>query len=116
VREDFLKLGIILFFFGLLAILFTIAYENVYRFMRSADYVVLAIGTIASVAGLIYIVAGFANRSVNAPRPKASPPTEEPKAEADTDAKTGPGWHCSWCWAPLPEGSKYCHKCGKRIE
>lgn len=74
----------------------------------------LAVGVFAFFVGLAYFIAGLVTRPA-APS-KEEPPAEPALAEEKTSTKTGPGWHCTWCWAPLEKGSKYCNACGHRIE
>jgi hypothetical protein len=101
---------------GLLLMVLALANDAIFRFIRAAGSWLLAIGIVATVGGLIYFFAGILHQS----EISANPPdrTREPEPQAEITApvnKTGPGWHCTWCWAPLEEGSHYCNNCGRKI-
>jgi len=74
----------------------------------------LGIGILAFFAGMAYTFAGLVDRPPEASEKAA--PARPAQAEEELSAKTGPGWHCTWCWAPLEKGSRYCNACGHRIE
>lgn len=102
-RTDFVVIGLILMLFG-----------AVMAFVSLFVAWALAVGALSFLLGLVYLYAGFVDRSAT-PAPLRQP-AEPERAEGPPSEKTGAGWHCTWCWAPLEKGSRYCNACGHRIE
>ena len=115
-RRDFIKIGLFLLVVGFIVLVMAFDYEAIYRFVRATSFALLALGLLVCIAGLIYLFAGALLRPIKVSRPPVNPSLPEPQTEFITSSKTGPGWHCTWCWAPLPEGSKICNNCGREIK
>jgi hypothetical protein len=115
VRGDFLKFGLFLIAIALITLFLGAAHEAVARFIRSGETFFFVLTAIAGIGGLVYLFAGVLQQSVITTKPRVDSSPPEPRTGTDTSGRTGPGWHCTWCWAPLEEGSKYCNKCGREI-
>ncbi len=116
-RKDFATIGLFLLVIGLLFAVLAFANDAIVRIIRSSASWFLALAIIAVVGGLIYLLAGvFGQSDIGSSRPVRPPPAEPAAGDVKTEGKTGPGWHCTWCWAPLEEGSKYCNSCGRKID
>ena len=114
-RQDFATIGALLIVIGLLLLVLAIANDAVVRIIRSSASWFLALGILACIAGLVYFFAGMLRQSTTTASPSVEAPQPEPQVEEQASTQTGPGWHCTWCWSPLPEGSKFCTNCGRKI-
>ena len=114
-RDDLLIVGLLLLVVGLFLLLISLPNEALIRFIGSAGLLVLVLGIITTVGGGAYLLAAFVQGPVAVPPPKIDTLKAEQTAEPEPSDRTGPGWHCTWCWAPLKEGSRFCNNCGRKI-
>ncbi len=109
-RNDFVKFGTLLLVLAIAFFAIGIGHDFIARNETSF----LVISALAAFGSAAYLIAGFVQTSPKLTAPIIAEPPKDPDREGP--AKTGPGWHCSWCWAPLEKGSRYCTECGHKID
>lgn len=103
IRRDFISIGHVVTLYGIILVL-----------LSGLIFWSLFVGGILIVAGLIYILAGIILKRPVA-KPESSLDATRVERAGGSKTHTGPGWHCTWCWGPLPKDAVFCPSCGREL-
>jgi hypothetical protein len=116
-RNDFVRFGVYLILIGVLFLIVVWANDPIAEVILTGQALFMVLAALALIGGAIYFFFGMLQQPVTTTKPPAkAEPSETMDEGVAPSSKTGPGWHCTWCWAPLQEGSRYCNICGRKIE